>query len=504
LVVGLALEGATVTRGQEGATPRQVKETSLGQVDPAVFAADKQSFWVSPDGRHVASLTEKGISIDGRAKEYEYGVRPETFSFSPDSQHTAYAARIPHHGVGEVLVFDEQPGEKNYSHIGGGPVFSPDSKHLGFIGRLRASSFDQVPVIDGREGEPAENFNWEVAFTPDSQRMVYAVEIDDEYVIREDSVDGSQPRIEHRHGPAMLHQNFFYGPQGQLGYIAKAGGKQLIVYNGKEDPNRFEEIIRGTLVLSDDGQHYAYLAEPQSFRNVAVYDGKPGKIYKDIVEGSLAISPDGSRWGYAVEDFRDYYIVLDGKEGKRYQGITGPVYSPDSKRVGYLAAANGKVFSVVDGVEGKAYDDRGRPVFSPDGKSAAYWAESGGKRFVVAGGVAQKSYDDVGSPRFSADGSRLVYLAQQGEKWHVVDNGQEGKAYDDLLGSLYFSADNRRLAAIALEGDGQRVVVNGVEGPLYDTIINFDGGTIHFDEGQGLHYVALKGDEVVLVEELGE
>lgn len=501
-LVALAWSGASAL-AQE-AKPRIAKETPLGKIDRAIFETEKQSFWISPDGRRYAFRTEKGINIDGRQHDYEYGIEEKSFSFSPDSQHTAYAARVPQNGVGSVLVLDEKQAEKIYSHISGGPVFSPDSQHYGFIARLRASSFDEVPVIDGREGEAAESFNWEVAFTPDSQRMVYAVEIDDEYRMREDSVDGSQPRIERQHGPAKLVDNFFFGPKGQLGYIAKKDGKQWVVYNGKEDPNRMEEISVRDIYASADGEHLAFVGEPESFRAAVVFDGKRGKVERDIIENSLAISPDGKHYGYAVEDFNKHYVVLDGQKGKEYAGVTGPVYSPDSKRVGYLAAANGKVFSVVDGREGKAYDDRGRPVFSPDGKSATYWAEDGGKQFVVVGGKPEKAYDEVGSPFYSKDGSRLVYAARTGDTWQIVDNGKPGKAYTDILGGIVFSDDNKRLAYVALDGIKQKLVVNGVEGGEYDEVINFQGGKIHLDPDGAVHYIALKSDELVLVEEKAE
>ncbi|MBX3411736.1 MAG: PD40 domain-containing protein [Pirellulales bacterium] len=485
------------------APSRSAKETPLGKIDRALFEAEKRSFWISPDGRRYAFLTEKGINIDGRQHDYEFGIGDNSFSFSPDSQHTAYAARVPHHGAGSVIVIDEQPSETIYSHVSG-LTFSPDSKHYGCIARLRASSFDEVPVIDGREGEPAEDFSWEVAFTADSQRMVYAVEIDDAYVMREDSIDGSQPRIQRDHGPAKLTGNFFRGPQGQLGYLAKKEGKQFVVYNGQEEPVRLEEIVIDDIFLSDDGEHLTYLGEPASFRAAVVHKGKRGRVYNDILAGSLAISPDGKHFGYAVKDFRKYFVVLDGQEGKVYDGVTGPVYSPDSKRVGYLAVANGRVFSVVDGREGKAYDDRGMPVFSPDGKSAAYWAEDGGKQFVVVGGQPQQAYDEVGPPFYNQDGSRLVYAARTGDTWQIVDNGQPGKSYTDILGGFVFSDDNQRVAYVALDGEKQKLIVNGVEGQPYDEIINFQGGKIHLDPNGALHYIALQGDELVLVEETAE
>jgi Tol biopolymer transport system component len=311
-----------------------------------------------------------------------------------------------------------------------------------------------------------------------------------------------------------MHRNFFFGPAGQLGYIGYGGENQfLIVYDGKEDPNRFKEIKVRSVVISDDGKHVAYVAEPDSFAGVAVIDGKPGKVYGafegDIIPGSLGLSPDGSRAGYAVKKSGKAYVVLDGKDGKLYANVGGPVFSPDSRHAAYQAASGGKLLVVVNGKEGQGYDRLGMPQFSPDSSTVAYWAEAGGKQFVVVNGQKQKAYDRVGTPHFSPDSKRLVYLAKADGKWRLVDAGKEQRAYDDVDGALYFSGSGKRLATIFGDGEKQMVVVDGIEGNRYDTIVTLGGGTLHFDAaersglsgGLGFHYLATQGDKLLLVEE---
>ncbi len=507
LLAIVLIAGAVGTAaGQDGASRRVVKETPLGQVDLSEYDAKKPTFWVSPDGRHAAYLTEKGIVIDGKASpDYEFGVKPESFTFSPDSQRTAYTAIALREHRDEVLVLDGVEGEKGYSSIGAGPVFSPDSKHVGMIARLSASSFDQVPVIDGREGEPHEDYSWESTFSADSKRFIYGVKIGENYVMHEDSVDGSEPRVEHAHGPATLRGNLFFGLDGQLGYVASTPDhKCFLVYDGQEDPNRYEEIqyIR----VSRNGKHVAYVAEPQSFRHVVVAHGKPGKVYDDLDVDSLEISPDGQHWGYVIEERRKWCVVLDGKEQKQYDGVSSPVYSPDSQRVAYLAVANGKLMSVVNGKEGKTYDDRDLPVFSPDSKSAAFWAKQGERSFIVYNGQKQPDYDDVGTPKYSSNSQRVAYLAQKNGRWMMAEPGKEGKLYDDIKGTFYFSDDSLHLAMVAYDNQRQVVVVDGQEGNRYDEIITLGGVTkLHFDDGDAFHYLARKGNDLFLVEEtLGE
>ncbi|MGI8981136.1 MAG: hypothetical protein ACR2FY_18065 [Pirellulaceae bacterium] len=507
---------------QEGISPkRKTTEKSLGEYDLSKYDPEKPTLWISPNGRRVAYLTETGIVIDGEEKDYGVRppnhpprVKPESFSFSPDSKRTGYVAYIPDKfGRNEAVVLDGKVVTKGFSNVGPGPIFSPDSQHYACICRLAASSFDQVLLIDGEEGkEKHENFSQGLIFTPDSKRIVYGVKIGENYQMREESLDGSK-RMERQHG---FVNHFFYGPAGQIGYIAREGDKQFVFYDGKEDTNRFDEIQQ--LIVSDDGKHVAYIAEPSGFDDVAVINGKPGKVYggfDSISKGSLRLSPDGSRAGYAVKKSREAYVVLDGKDEKAYVGVMGLVFSPDSKRVAYTAiVGNKKWLTVVDGKEGAAYDALGTPGISPDSKSVVMGAKLGEREFILLNGqpqingLAQKGYQQTGAPRFSPDGSRLVYLAKAGGRWLVVDSGKEQKPYDAIDDDFYFSADSRHLATLVADGEQEMVVVDGLEGNRYDMVLTLAGGEVHFDAaatgsggGTAFHYLAARGNELLLVEE---
>jgi hypothetical protein len=67
--------------------------------------------------------------------------------------------------------------------------------------------------------------------------------------------------------------------------------------------------------------------------------------------------------------------------------------------------------------------------------------------------------------------------------------------------SFTVSPDSKRVAYGAGMGDKQVVVVDGKEGKQYDNIVVTGGGKIIFDSADSLHYLALKGDEIYLVEE---
>jgi WD40 repeat protein len=502
---------AQVAAAQVSAPKRIATEKHLGSVAGVNLAKRdprKPNYWISPDGRRFAYPIDKGVVIDGETIQHGSelkDLRGGAFLFSPDSQRTAYVIRAD---KGETLVLDGVVDKQGYNFVDCGPVFSPDSKHIAFTARRYVKGdTEYVLLIDGREADVFKNSgSWSMSFTADSRRVIYGVEIDKRHVMRETSIDGSTPTVDHRHGPALMTVGFFFGGGGQLGYIAKdAEAKQFVFYDGKEETLHFNKIMQHNLRLSADGKHLAYTAEPSSFRHVVVLDGKQSREYGgldgDLVEGSLAQSPDGRRSGYVVKQRNQQVAFIDGKEGKPYRSISGIVFSPDSKRVAYLAAGAGKAMAVVDGQEISGFEKVGESVFSPDSKSVAFWAEAGKRQFLVINGQKQKAYDDVDTPWFSPDGKRLAYLAQASGKTLLVENGKEQKPYDNIKPEVYFSDDSRHLAIVASSGGQQMVVVNNLEGNRYDTIVTTGGAKVHFDSADRFHYLATKGDQLYLVEE---
>ena len=179
--------------------------------------------------------------------------------------------------------------------------------------------------------------------------------------------------------------------------------------------------------------------------------------------------------------------------------------SPDSQRVAYGAIVGDKQFVVVDGEEGKRYDGigEGTLIFSPDSQHVAFMARVGDKRFVVLDGEEGKRYDGIGEGTliFSPDSQRVAYGTIVGDKQFVVMDGEEGKRYDGIATSPIFSSDSQHVAYGAAVGDKQFVVVDGKEGKGYDGIVTIGGGRIIFDSPDSLHYLATKGASIYLVEE---
>ena len=179
--------------------------------------------------------------------------------------------------------------------------------------------------------------------------------------------------------------------------------------------------------------------------------------------------------------------------------------SPDNKHAAYEAESGNKSFIVVDGKEEKQYDGIGETfIFSPDSKHLAYGAESGNKWFIVVDGKEGKQYDSIVDLTliFSPDSKHLAYIAKSGNKYFAVVDGKEGKQYDGIIETIIFSSDSRHVAYEAESGNKWFIVVDGKEGKQYDGFIAARfGGKVVFDTPDSLHYLAIKGSSIYLVEE---
>lgn len=290
-------------------------------------------------------------------------------------------------------------------------------------------------------------------------------------------------------------------------YIAKRGAKQLVVVDGKEDPE-FDEIFGPIpmIVFSADGQHYAYAAKKEG-KAMTVFDGKEGPAFVGVRRP--VISPDGKRVAYiamissSASDPK-MEVVDDGKVSPVYNFVGAITYSPDSKRLAYIATQGKKSFMVVDGNIGQPYDGIAifipgafiGPVFSSNSKHLAYQAHKGAKMVVVVDGKEGPEYDAIEerSPIFSPDGKHMAYVAQLGKKEFAVLDGVAGAEYDAVR-QMVFSNDGQRFAYIAYKGQKNTAVIDGKEGPEYDEI----GGITFSPDGQHVHYTAYKYKEQIYV-----
>ena len=77
----------------------------------------------------------------------------------------------------------------------------------------------------------------------------------------------------------------------------------------------------------------------------------------------------------------------------------------------------------MDGKEGKKYDGVWKPTFSPDSQHLAYvvYKYKGNKYFMVLDGKEGKEYDQIWGPTFTSDSQHIIYFVQKGDEiWKIV------------------------------------------------------------------------------------
>lgn len=336
-------------------------------------------------------------------------------------------------------------------------------------------------------------------------------------------------------------------------------------------------LIPGSLVVSADRRHLMY-AEGDNQRQRVVVDGKAGPWFAGVLARTLALSRDGKRHAYGAGKGKLRFIVLDGAAQKPCDGIREgtPVFSPDGGRAAWGELRETFWSMVVDGREGWKFDELWPPVFSPDGKHVAYVTRTGPKMAVVLDSVMQAPHDDViinsleftgpsaqlsyiitinkrdlvrirngriamadkappipryrvttrwagdvaigiavvhdntygpvynqiGGMAYSPDSGRFAYVARKSTDWFSVIDGKQGKAHPFIFGnSLVFTADGRHTLFATKTGNKRFVVLDDRPGQGYDLIFAEGDQPLMLDSERSFHYLALKGDSVFVVEE---
>lgn len=315
-------------------------------------------------------------------------------------------------------------------------------------------------------------------------------------------------------------------------YRAEGGTNDIIVINDKE--KLYEQVKQGgkassfgSITFSPDGKRFGYIVGEGCYEKeeiseaghkgllkkcknyFVVVDGIEGKKYENIRD--LIFSPNGQRVAYIVDEGNKNFVVVDGEEGKKYNEILSLSFSFDGKRIAYLAwegksYAEREMLVVVDGKESKRYRDiniMGGSIFSPNGQHYAYkavdYSTQSIEEFIVFDGEEGKKYDKIINFTFSPDGEKFVYIAQKDNKNFLVFNGEEREIPYNII-DLKFSPNGQNLAYIARAYIGNNnnksfVVVDGIERKKYDYIERL----IFSEDSSNLAYVAYDGDNTFVV-----
>lgn len=228
------------------------------------------------------------------------------------------------------------------------------------------------------------------------------------------------------------------------------------------------------MILSADSRHLAFGMSLGKKSWAMVHDGKQGKAYKRVL--GPVLSADGQRFAYAALLPQGWCVVVDGAEGKAYKKVGSAVFSPDGKHLAYAADGDGEVKIVLDGVEGKGYDSFAyvpkilawafreiviaKIFFGADGR-LAYWAKQDGQWHSVVDGKESEAYEDFSNPSFSPDGKRLAFAVARGKKWSVIVDGQAYGSFENEIDWIVFSPDSKHFAFATELEDNTAVFLDG-------------------------------------------
>jgi hypothetical protein len=179
------------------------------------------------------------------------------------------------------------------------------------------------------------------------------------------------------------------------------------------------------LTFGDDGMSVCYCALKGRTR-LLVLDNREEVLPKGLLPQLPVVRPDNKGVGVLLTSQKYFYLhqsfFISTEKRKKYDEASDLAYSKDARLYVYAARKGKNWFVVVNGKEGPAFDRVVLPVFSPDGQRLVYRARKDDKRFLVVADTAGKtikqhpSYEQVFQPGFTADGKSVVYGVKDGNK----------------------------------------------------------------------------------------
>lgn len=259
----------------------------------------------------------------------------------------------------------------------------------------------------------------------------------------------------------------------QFAYVmGESINEWFIVLNGQK-LKKYYRIYEP--IFSPDSKQFVYSANDGD-ESFVVLNGKEGKRYSAVstferkqlgaylgdyskyygMVNSFVFSPDSRQFVYSANIGNKQIVVLNGqKENNFFDEVSQFVFSSDSQRFAYKALENGKYFVILDGKEGKKYEVIRNLIFSPDGTQFGYAArEYKTKWFVVINGQEKERFQvngGIDSLVFDSTGNHFAYRVKAGSKWFVILDNQKSKSYDEIQ-NLTFSSDSKHLCYGARDG----------------------------------------------------
>jgi len=158
-------------------------------------------------------------------------------------------------------------------------------------------------------------------------------------------------------------------------------------------------------------------------------------------KGSLVLSLDGKHYAFVIVPSGSQRILCDGIESQEFEACSLPIFSPTSKLF-FWGMKDGKVLLSADGrIIPTSLAGEGAIVFSKDGtRWMAFGSElekrnsnsiTPGGIVMFLDGVEVGKYADISYPNFSSDGKNVAWLALDAdEKMSLIVDGKVSTAFE--------------------------------------------------------------------------
>ena len=303
--------------------------------------------------------------------------------------------------------------------------FSPDGGHLAFFGQR---NLRWLLVLDGQERSPEYADVTPVSFQPQGASWAYGACVGEDVCTM---IAGGHRADMPRETYEQVTPPQYSLDGKRLGFLVQLNGKWTAIVDGKTLGPPVDAY--SCLGFSPDAVHFFACGKRKKLGWTYFIDGVPGPYFAQL--GPIIFSNDakhslyggsGMQFGFA-KNRTTGAIVLDGKEGKTFQG----------------SGMTGEWTILLDAsmVAGEAY---GANFVAPVLFSPGYLIS--GPRALLA------KLNGVSDPTFNQDGDP-VYAARRGKSDVVVFDGtKSGPRFDDVVSDVVFTDDALHSAYVALRG----------------------------------------------------
>jgi hypothetical protein len=324
----------------------------------------------------------------------------QLFTFSADGRTVAYVGKKEGKNVimkGETIV-------DKFDAIIDRLVFHPNGTTLGYIIKRNGACF---AAIDGKKGYAYVSVSG-FCFSPDGRKYGYIAQRGKKKFVVINGKEG--PKFD------RIRTMVSFSKRGDWAYWGVDGKQLMLVVNGVKKATEWDEIT--TPVFTPDGNvSFAGKKEKKWFL-VSSEREELLNIDGDILAGPF-FSPKGDKYNLVVRRGNEWFVISDGKEGRKFwRNIGIPVLSNDRRHLAFRVRGYNVASVVVDDMESEIYDEVLGPIrFSPDGQSISFGARKGRELYLEVIEIAELK----AKQRSKAIGSVL------GTRWLLVRDGGESK-----------------------------------------------------------------------------